>query len=153
MDVCAGACSTPSFLLGATLHRSVVSLGCRDRPVPTLADAGPAAGSGAKDAGSGSGAGAAASDDAIAGNGPTIITDGYNEIAIGCFVFLRNARFNPVSESTSNPRYWVARVTAGAVATPAVRAHDARARVQDAECVSVFGGGGEEAGPWSRRVL
>ncbi len=57
-------------------------------------------------------------DGVVAGNGPTIITDGYNEIAIGCFVFLRNARFNPVTESTSNPRYWVARVTAGGGAAP-----------------------------------
>ena len=59
-------------------------------------------------------------DDVVAGNGPNIVTDGYNEIAIGTFVFLRNARFNAVSESTSNPRYWVARVTAGAVAPPSV---------------------------------
>jgi hypothetical protein len=59
-------------------------------------------------------------DGIVAGNGPTIITDGYNEIAIGCFVFLRNARFNPVTESTSNPRYWVARVTAGGGAAAAV---------------------------------
>ncbi len=33
-------------------------------------------------------------------------------IVIGSFVFLRNARYRPQTESVTLPRYWVARVTA-----------------------------------------
>ena len=36
---------------------------------------------------------------------------GEEELAIGCFVFLRNARFRPDAETPDMPRYWVARVT------------------------------------------
>jgi hypothetical protein len=37
-------------------------------------------------------------------------TDG-DEFAVGSFVFMRNARFKPDSETVEVPRYWVARVT------------------------------------------
>lgn len=41
---------------------------------------------------------------------------GEEELAIGGFVFLRNARFKPETESPAMPRYWVARVTGNVAA-------------------------------------
>jgi hypothetical protein len=49
----------------------------------------------------------------MAGIGPNVALQevSLSDIGVGTFVFLRNARFSTGAETTSNPRYWVARVT------------------------------------------
>lgn len=77
-----------------------------------------------------------------AGVGPNVAqtADG-DPLAVGGFVYMRNARFDPSAESTIAPRYWVARVTAIKVRAPRpCRRPPARGVVRRA-CTHVTGGG------------